>query len=130
MVSVCLVRFLAGICLWVVGAGCAVSYAMDAAERFLLRSGSKVESSAFFFNVSIRCTLAPPSTMWCSFFSLFFLDPVVAAVISRLFCVEFDVVAVLGAVGVAIHGVEGSSSADDQMRYVIFQCICRRSTTS
>ena len=116
-------RFLVGICCWVVGAGRVISSAMEAAKHFLLRSGCKVESSVIFSDVSIRRTFTPPRTMQCSFFFQFFLDPVVDVVGICLFCVEFSVVAVLRAVRVAIHGVEGFSSPDDQMRYVILWCV-------
>ena len=43
----------------------------------------------------------------------------VAVVVCRLVCVEFGLDVVLKAVGVAIHGVDGSSITDDQMRYAI-----------
>ena len=99
---------------------------MEAAEHFLLRSGCSVEGLVIFFDVSIRRTFTPPRNMRCSFLLQFFFAPVAAAVISRIFCVEFIVVAVLEAMGVTIHGVDGSSSPDDQMRYEILWRVCWR----
>ena len=51
-------------------------------------------------------------------------------VCSVSFCVELVVVVVSEAVGVAIHGVDGSPSPEAQMRYVILLRVCRRYTTS
>ena len=113
MVSVHLAHFLAGIFLWVVGAGHAVFSAMEAVDRFLLRSGRGVESPVIFSDISNRCTFTPPRIMLYSFLFQFFLAPVVAAVISCLFCVEFVDVTVLEAVRAAIHGVDESSRPDD-----------------
>ena len=60
-----------------------------------------------------------------------FPAPVVAADVSRLFF-NFEVVsvAVLGTVGVTIHGFDGSSRPDDQMRYAIIRRGCQRNTIS
>ena len=60
----------------------------------------------------------------------FFLDPLVAVVVCQLVCVEFGLDVVLGVIGVAIHGVDGSSIPDDQMRYAILWRICRWYTMS
>ena len=86
---------------------------MEAAERYWLRSGREVESLVNLSDVSIRYTLTPTRTMRCYFFFLCFLDPIVAVVGSRLFRAEFGSVAVLEAVRVTIHGVEGSSTPDN-----------------
>ena len=83
-----------------------------AVERFLLRSGYGVECSVNLSDVSICRTFPPPRTMRCSFLFPFFLAPVVAVVISCLFCVEFVEVTVLEAVRASIHGVDESSTPD------------------
>ena len=70
MVSVCFAYFRAKICRCVVGAGWVVLSAMDAAERFLLRSSLGVECSVNESHVSFCQTFTPPRTMCCSFFLL------------------------------------------------------------
>ena len=70
-------------------------------------------------DVSICRTFPLPRTMRCSFLFPFFLAPVVAVVVNRLIVLDFVAVAVLEAVGVAIHGVDESFRPDDQMRYAI-----------
>ena len=47
-----------------------------------------------------------------------------------LFRVELVVVVVSEAVGVVIHGVDGSPSSEDQMRYTILLHVCQRYITS
>ena len=81
------------------------------------------------FDVSIRCTHTPPRAICCSLFFQFFLGPVVVLVAVRLFCVEFVAVLVSAAVGVAIHGVEGSLSPEAQRRCVSLLYVFQRSTT-
>ena len=103
---------------------------MEAVECSLLRSDRGVKGLMNVFNVSLRCTFTLPRTMQCSFLFQFVLAPVIAAVVSRLFCVEFFAVAVLEAVGVAIHDVDGSSSPDDQMSYTSLWRVCQRYTMS
>ena len=117
MISVCFAHFLAGIYRCVVGDGLAVSSAMKAAERFLLRSIRKVEVATNLTDVSIICTRTLLRAICCSLFFQFFLGLVVVLVAGRFVCVEFVVVLVSAAVGVAIHGVEGYLSPEDQIRY-------------
>ena len=91
---------------------------METAERFLFRSLRKVEVAMIFSNVSIHCTRTPLRAICGSFFFWFFLGPSVVMFAVRLFCAEFVAVIVSAAVGVVTHGVEGSPSSEDQMRYV------------
>ena len=71
VVSFVCARFLAGICRCVVGGGCAVSFAMEIVDLFLLRSNQGCARSMYVFDVSLRRTLIPPSTTRCSFLFLF-----------------------------------------------------------
>ena len=106
-----------------------VPSAMEAVECFSLRSVREIESATFFSNVSIHCTHTSPRAICCSLFFQFFLGLVVVLVAVRLFCVEFVVVLVSAAVGVAIHGVEGSLSPEAQRRCVSLLYVFQRSTT-
>ena len=117
MISVSFARFCAGICRCVVGVGLVVSSAVETAERFLFRSLRKVEVAMIFSNVSIRFTQTPLRAISRFLFFRFFLGPAVVVFAVRLFCVQSVAVVVSAAVGVAIHGVEGSQSPEDQMRY-------------
>ena len=112
------------------GAGSAILSAIEAAERFLLRSGREAGFEMIFSEVSIRLTLAPLRTIFCSPFFRFFLGPAVLLFALCRFCAELVVVVVSEAVGVAIHGVDGSPSLEDQMRYAILLRVCRRYTMS
>ena len=113
MVSVRLAGFLTGICRCIVGAGWVVSSAMEAVERFLLRSGRGVECSVNVSDVSLRRTRTLPRTMQFSFLFRFFLDPFIAVVVCRLVLVDVGLDVVLEFVEVEIRGVDGSSMPDD-----------------
>ena len=87
------------------------------AECFLLRGVCKVGVAMIFSNVSIPRTHTPPRAICGSCFFRVFLVPAVVVFAVLLFRVEFVAVVVSAAVGVAIHGVEGSPCPGDQMRY-------------
>ena len=112
------------------GTGSAVLCAIEAAEHFLSRSGCKAGFEMNFSGFSISLTLTPPGTILCSFFFQFFRGPVALLISLCLFCVGLVVIVMSETVGVVIHGVGGSPSPEDQMRYAILLCVCRRYTTS
>ena len=111
--SFCFFRLFWGICRCVVGTGVPVSSATDLAERFLLRSGCEIEFRVNFSEVSRLLTFTPPRTiLWCPFFCFLF-GPGVFTAAFRCLSVGLPVYVVSVAVGVAIHGVDGSSMPEE-----------------
>ena len=111
--SFCFFCLFWGICRCVVGTGVSVSSATDFAERFLLRSGRGVEFGVNLSEVSRLLTFTPPRTILsCPFFCFLFGPGVFPAAFRRLF-VGPPVHVVSVAVGVAIHGVDGSSMPEE-----------------
>ena len=91
----------------------AVSSATYSALRFLLRSGRGVEFGVNLSEVSRLLTFTPPRTILsCPFFCFLFGPVVFPAAFHRLF-VGLPVHGVSVAVGVAIHGVDGSSMTEE-----------------